>query len=167
MSKELLEEIYANHHRDAYLWSRQCMSNSEEEAKDVLQSVYLKVLTGKAKFSGKSSLKTWLFSVIKYTALDYFRRNKKVESLEMVHNVTVNDNESHLDIDYYANTLKQLTDKQTQVLLLVFYHDYTLEAAAEVMGVSIGTARTHYDRGKKKLRKILEQEKQAVYVKTK
>jgi DNA-directed RNA polymerase specialized sigma24 family protein len=37
------------------------------------------------------------------------------------------------------------------VLQLVFYHGMTIEEAAEVMHISLGSARTHYDRGKKAL----------------
>jgi DNA-directed RNA polymerase specialized sigma24 family protein len=39
---------------------------------------------------------------------------------------------------------------------LVFYHDMTIEEAARTAGLSVGTARVHYDRGKKRLRSILE-----------
>ena len=38
---------------------------------------------------------------------------------------------------------------------MVFYHEMTLEDCAEVLHVSIGTVRTHYDRGKKRLKQMI------------
>jgi RNA polymerase sigma-70 factor (ECF subfamily) len=52
--------------------------------------------------------------------------------------------------------LARLPLRQRQVLTLVFYHDLSIREAAETLEVSLGSARTHYERGKRRLRLLLE-----------
>jgi RNA polymerase sigma factor (sigma-70 family) len=54
--------------------------------------------------------------------------------------------------------LGTLPARQREVLDLVFFHEMTVEQAAEVMEVSTGTARTHYHRGKLRLLELLGSE---------
>jgi RNA polymerase sigma-70 factor (ECF subfamily) len=58
--------------------------------------------------------------------------------------------------------LALLPERQRQVLHLVFYEDMTVEAAADAMGVTVGTARVHYDRAKKRMAE-LSAEKEAAH----
>src|SRR5215470_9990435 len=62
------------HHRESYGWALSCCARNPAEAENVLQAVYLKALEGKARFDGQSSFKTWLFAVIRRTAVDERRR---------------------------------------------------------------------------------------------
>jgi RNA polymerase sigma factor (sigma-70 family) len=53
--------------------------------------------------------------------------------------------------------LLELPTRQREVLQLVFYHELSIAEAAEVMVVSLGSARQHYERGKKRLRQQLSE----------
>jgi RNA polymerase sigma-70 factor (ECF subfamily) len=52
--------------------------------------------------------------------------------------------------------LAVLSVRQREVLHLVFYQDLTIGEAAEVLNLNLGTARTHFERGKRQLRKMLD-----------
>jgi RNA polymerase sigma factor (sigma-70 family) len=155
MQHEQLEQTVKALHRDAYIWARQCCRFDDEMAKDVLQQVYLKILESKAVYGGKSSVKTWLFSVIRFTANGSMAQANAI--LPLLEDYDVPDEVVSSDADRSPEELIQLLPaKQREVLLLVFYHGLTLEKAAEVMEIGLGTVRTHYDRGKKNLKKLIE-----------
>lgn len=127
---------------------------------------YQKVLDGRARFEERSSFKTWLFGVIRLTALDQRRwswrrllRSAPLEEAENSPDGGVLASERLAGDEQYAEVraaLDGLAARQAEVLRLVFYHDLTLDEAALAMGVSAGTARTHYERGKERLRQRLD-----------
>jgi len=133
-------------------------------AEDVLQSAYLKVLEGKAVFDGRSSFKTWLFAVIRNTALAARRQllNRLGAFTAKFWNPALSEGGS--EFSFYQSEIRvrmekmlsTLSARQREILQLVFYHDLTIEESARVMGVSVGSARTHYQRGKEHLRAQME-----------
>src|SRR6266571_3537249 len=120
-------------HPASFRWALACCSGDREEAREVLQTVYMKVLDGRARFDGEASPRTWLFSVIRRTAAGRRRAG-------LVRRVLLG-----------RRALASISERQRQVLELVFYHDLTIEQAAGVMGIGLGSARTHYERGKRSL----------------
>src|ERR671929_1875252 len=61
-------------HSASFGWALSCCRRDHAAAEEVLQTVYLKILEGKALYRGESSLKTWLFAVIRKTAATEYRR---------------------------------------------------------------------------------------------
>lgn len=154
MNRNQLDTFLRKHHREAFLWARQCCGFDGELAKDVIQQVYLKVLEGKARMKTKAHPKTWLFSVIRFTAMDELRSKGKWQEVEIEENM-VWEKEPE-EVESHESLIRRLPKMQQEVLLMVFYHDMTLEEAAQVLKLHIGTVRTHYDRGKKKLKEWIE-----------
>lgn len=147
------------HHADSFGWALACCRNSRAEAEDVLQIVYLKVLGGRAIFDGRSAFKTWLFSVIRRTAAGQRRTEwlHRIRLMEFFTRQPSSDGFSGFEAnETLRNALLKLPARQREVLHLVFYHDMSIQEAASIMGVGIGSARTHYERGKKHMRKLLD-----------
>ncbi|RMF64367.1 MAG: RNA polymerase sigma factor [Bacteroidetes bacterium] len=153
------------HHRDAYGWALACCDHDPDLAEDVLQTTYLKVLEGKARYDGRAAFRTWLFAVIRNTAIDALRRRRtrrlSLRRLALrqppdAHVLPEDDAAlGHEEAERFRALLKRLPARQREVLHLVFYHDLTIAEAARVMGVGLGSARTHYERGKQRLRQWL------------
>ena len=165
MTDSELRAALETHHSESYGWALSCCARSSVEAEVVLQTVYLKALMGKARYDGKASFKTWLFAVIRRTAADERRRQMLRHLLLDRHQVRPSPvaAERPDEMVYRAElrrlvreALTQLPRRQREVLQLVFYHDLSLAEAAQVMNVSLGSARTHYERGKKQLRRQME-----------
>jgi RNA polymerase sigma-70 factor (ECF subfamily) len=158
-----LEQLHAS----SFGWALACCRRDHSDAEEVLQIAYLKVLEGKARFNGSASFKTWLFAVIRKTALDQRRKHflRSLIILRAEEHRTAGSRVERPDESAYRSemqavfrsALARLPNRQREALQLVFYHDLSLQEAAVVMGVSIGSARTHYDRGKKRLRELLEE----------
>jgi RNA polymerase sigma factor (sigma-70 family) len=166
-TERLARELEALHDA-SFSWALACCGGRYAEAEDVLQAVYLKILEGKARWRSASSWKTWLFAVIRHTAGELRRRRAWRTVLldrwrsRQVAPRAAPDPESEADRSRRSlrirRALGSLTDKQRQVLELVFYHDLSLRETAEVLGLRLGTARTHYQRGKQALRDRLREE---------
>ena len=150
-------------HRESYAWALNCCGRNADVAEEVLHDVYVKVLEGRAQFDGRSSFKTWLFGVIRLTAAHH-RRRSLIRRVPLrrhggaVSNRSQNPEEALCRKEAHRQVreaLGRLPRRQREILLLVFYHDLTIYEASEVMGLSVGSARTHYHRGKQSLRRLL------------
>lgn len=155
----------AQSHRQAFAWAVRCCQGDRSDAEDVLHTAYCKVLDGKARFDGHSSFTTWLFGVVRRTAQEEARwRWLSVARLERWWQEAAADGQAQDDapgrdgddrVACLQAALPQLSVRQQEVLHLVFYQGLTIQEAAKVLGLPVGTARTHYERGKARLRHLL------------
>lgn len=156
-------------HDGSFAWAMVCCDGRVEEAEDVLQTVYCKIVDGRARFAGRSSLKTWIFAVIRRTATDLSRRRWLRRGL--LEGAWRREPPSALASDTpeiialagdrrvaVHRALRMLSARQRRMLELVFFHDCTVREAADILGLRLGTARVHYQRGKQMLARHLSEE---------
>ena len=152
-------------HSQAYSWALSCTGGRAAEGEDVLQMTYLAILEGRARYDGNSSLRTWLFAVIRNIARSGWRLARyRLQRLARLATFVAADEEAHLDTGHaMAGTNEQsqriiaawraLPTRQREIVELVFYRELSIAEAAAVLGISIGTARLHYERAKTSLRR--------------
>ncbi len=159
-SPELTAKLEALH-QASFGWARSCCAGDPDEAADVLQSCYEKVLAGRAAFAGRSSFRTWLFGVIRLTAFEARRRQARATRLNAWDAPLPEPERADAalleaeQVETLRVALATLPARQREVLHLVFYEGMSVAQSAEVMELSVGSARVHYDRGKKRLRALL------------
>jgi RNA polymerase sigma factor (sigma-70 family) len=121
---------------------------------------YLAIIEGRARFDGASSLKTWMFAVIRNQARSRSRQIR--HALQYLTRIAAfaADEQGGSDLDAQADrivaALHALPNRQREVLDLVFYRGLAIAEAASVLGIALGTARIHYERGKAALRLQLD-----------
>lgn len=155
VSRSALEAM----HGQVFGWALSRCNFEQVVAEDLVQQAYVELLTGKARFDGESSLKTFVFGVVHNLARSRFRR--VASRLRLVQLTTPADGAG---IEYPVEPMEHkavwkavqtLPQRQRDIVELVFCRDMTIEAASRVMGVSTGTGRVHYDRAKKALKEKL------------
>lgn len=166
MSRARLEGELAELHSASFGWALGCCRGDRGEAEEVLQTAYLKVLDGQARFDGHSAFKTWLFAVIRRTAAER-RRRGWMRTLALgrwwtgrLESVPVPDPERLASRSESTRRLLEalgaLPTRQREILHLVFYQDLSLDETARIVGISVGSVRTHYHRAKRRLRQMLD-----------
>jgi RNA polymerase sigma-70 factor, ECF subfamily len=169
MTPEKLEQELERLHAESFAWALGCCSRDRAEAEDVLQEAYLKILEGRARFLGRSSLKTFFFSVIRRTASEHRRRALWRRFLPLG-GETDRPLRQPLPAEppaaaaaerriFVGRALRALARRQREVLTLVFAHGLTVEESAAALGISVGSARVHYQRGKARMATLLRGER--------
>jgi len=149
-----------------------------EDAAELTQDTFVKIIENIENFQGRSSFYTWAFRIAVNLALNYCRRNARIgfSSLD-AEQIRYNNqpgkvlkellsNEDSLDPAAVAQnkelcqivleSLKKLDDAQRAVVVLRDIEGMNYNQIAKVLDIELGTVRSRLSRGRSKLRKILE-----------
>ena len=151
ITRSALEAI----HSQVFGWALSRCNYDQHAAEDLMQQAYVELLAGKARFDGRSSLRTFVFAVVQNLARSRFRRLASRLRLARQYSEESANESVTPEPDGHGNIwafVKALPERQRDIIELVFCRELTIEQASQVMGVSIGTGRAHYDRAKKALR---------------
>ncbi|MCA0970306.1 RNA polymerase sigma factor SigX [Halobacillus litoralis] len=171
--KRLFDELYDHYHQDLFQYIIY-MVKDRNLAEDLVQDVYMKVLKSYDSFDGRSSEKTWLFSIARHVTIDYFRKQKRKrkrildffdwgekgeelrDQARMPEEVAVLNDE----MQQVYRALDDCTLDQRSVIILRYIQGMSIQEAAEVLEWSESKVKTTQHRGMKALKSKLEEKGQ-------
>ena len=163
MKSDELRKQLEKLHNSAFGWAMVCCARDPDCAVEVLQEAYCRILSSGTSFFGESTFSTWVFGVIRNVAREEtrHRRRRKLEAIDAVLDQPNTNESPESDVERrelaerLQAALAKISDRQREVLHLTFYHNMTIEQAAGILEITVGSARQHYQRGKAALRQIL------------
>lgn len=173
-SKEAwLKELTSKETRNLIFGHLLKMRLSPTDAEDLTQQTLLRATKAieTDKFRGESRMSSWLYTIAKNEALNFWRKNKKEPVSMSTHEKESDSAEDHLAVfaskeptseeKYIAESLKAdfiKTNPQQQEVLRLFAEGLDNKQIAERTGINIGTVKSQISRAKKLLRKKIEGE---------
>ncbi len=137
-------------------------------ADDLAQDAFIKAFRKIGTFSGKGSFKSWLCRIAYTEFLQAVRKRKAALGAmerykahqEIEHSEAKWDSGDAMDLD---RALAQLSEVERSLIVLCFSSGMSHAEASEITGLPLGTVKSHINRGKAKMKALLE-EKEAVTV---
>lgn len=133
-------------------------------AEDLAEETLAKLIIKKPKFRGRSSFKTWLYSIGRNLAVDYMRRhsNDSVsidDCLNLASDEEVEQNYLHEDSKVMMyRAMARLKTEYRQVLWLYYFEDLDQKEIAQVMKKSLDSVKHLVSRARLSLKSELEKE---------
>ena len=142
-------------------YARKRISN-EELARDLVQETWLAAMVSLPRFAGRSSLRTWIISILRRKIVDQYRRARpQVAFLEEAHGeIEAVDVVARMDdaaaLNIVAHELDSLHGREREAGTLVDVEGVDRDDAAEELGVTRNHLRVLLHRGRAQLRGALE-----------
>ncbi len=176
MTPELIQDCKKGNRKAQYKMYKQCFpilmsicmryKRDEDEALEVLNVGFLKILTKLDKYRPEVPFEAWIRRIMINTVIDEFRKNRKVRELIDYTDFEdtsfydenyfdLNQADKQFDAEQLEEMIKKLPAVSQKVFNLYAIDGYKHKEIGEMLGISEGTSKWHLSSARKKLRDMI------------
>ena len=135
---------------------------------DITQEVFVTVFQKLDTFQGKSTLKSWIYSIAANKCKDHLRswtyRNRKLKE-KMIQSKELSEQKNttpelfsiqQSDSNEMISQILKLPVHYREVIILFYFKEMSTKEIAEVLNIFEGTVRTRLNRAREKLKRMME-----------
>jgi RNA polymerase sigma-70 factor, ECF subfamily len=160
--EEQIDKIYNRHYMEVYRFLI-CFSGNQNDAEDLTQEVFIRVLNNLSNIHSINNLKTWIFSIAKHVAIDHYRKKRfsslftdgffnKIISTEKEPNELFEQNEMKRLVHAAISKLKP---NYRAVVILRGINEFSIKETSEILQCKESKVKVDYHRALKELKKKL------------
>lgn len=157
-----LIELIDEYHEGITLYLNSIVNNIDL-AEDIMQDTFVTLAIKKPAFRGRSSFKTWLFTIARNRAFDHLRKTQKISDLSLDENLSIPD-EKDTEKEFFKEeqkselykAMKRLNPDYYQVLYLMYFEDLNASDIARIMHKAKRQVNDLIFRARKSLKNELE-----------
>lgn len=146
-----------------YAFTRRFTSNRDESL-DLVQETFLKALAYRSKFRENTNLKGWLFTIMRNTFINNYRKDKRamtsVDNTKDLYLLNVEDshtfNKPEQTFEYH-DILKHVNSLPEDLLqpFMLHFQGYKYHEIGDMLAVPIGTVKNRIFHARKEIQKML------------
>jgi RNA polymerase sigma-70 factor, ECF subfamily len=142
--------------------------NNKEEAEEVLQEIFIKVLKKKSSFKARSAIYTWLYRIAVNTLINHINRKKIIEFISLESSRPMKDETAgsfgldpavsfeadetqRLKLEKLDRCIRKLSNREKTAFYLFHYDNLSQKEIAEVMKTSLSAVESLIHKSMKKL----------------
>ncbi len=134
--------------------------NNKDDAKDLLQEVFIKIHGNIPLVDNKENIKSWLFTVTKNTIIDYYRKNSKKNIFASIENVASEgadekefDRTKELE-NCISHFIQRLPEEYRDIIIDSEIKGIKQKDLAEKYNLAYSSVRSRVQRGRSKLKEM-------------
>lgn len=166
------EKFVEMYQKDIYNLSLRFLGN-EQDALDITQELFIKVLKKIDTFEGNSKLSTWVYRITVNYCKDFVKKNRRRTHISLDKPIGNADGdflneiedggptpqtilEKKLENELLQNAIESLEGEQKEIIILRYINELSYSEIGEILKLPEGTIKSRLSRARKKLAEILK-----------